>query len=251
MERLFLLLRLGRGGRVRGTQGNEGAHLDDLVPSGRDDDGVHRVRREANARDPLGVAVLGDVELALSERVPQLDGAVTRTRNDLAVVGRERDREDVRGVADEPAGGQTRVEVPETQGLVPRGREGKLAVRRDDDVRDEAVVAVQDPLRVAERGLCVVGVERSALVLEPRGRIVRAVGESTALVSATLPVSLSCDAVVSSMPPIQERQARIGENSPSNPQGPPNSPIRQPAPQLPPARPAPYQSRTLSTIAEG
>merc|ERR1719487_439977 len=32
--------------------------LDDLVPSSRDDDGVHGVGREADARDPLGVAVL-------------------------------------------------------------------------------------------------------------------------------------------------------------------------------------------------
>jgi hypothetical protein len=62
-------------------------HLDDLVPAGRDDDGDDGVGRESDARDPLRVAVLGDVELALAEGVPQLDGAVTRGRDDLSVVG--------------------------------------------------------------------------------------------------------------------------------------------------------------------
>lgn len=66
------------------------------------------------------MAILLNVELALAERVPELDGAVTRTRHDLTVVSRERDGEDVRGVTNESAGGQAGVEVPETEGLVPR-----------------------------------------------------------------------------------------------------------------------------------
>lgn len=97
----------------------DNAHLNNLVPAGRDNDGVQRVGREPDARDPLGVAVLGDVELALAERVPQLDGAVARAGNNLPVVGRERDGQDIRGVADKAAGGQTSVEVPQAQGLVP------------------------------------------------------------------------------------------------------------------------------------
>jgi len=56
-------------------------------------------------------------------------------------------------VADELAGGEAGVEVPETEGLVPRRREGELAVRRDDNVRDEVVVAVEDLLGEAERRL--------------------------------------------------------------------------------------------------
>jgi hypothetical protein len=56
-------------------------------------------------------------------------------------------------VADELAGGKAGVEVPETEGLVPRRREGELAVRRDHDVRDEVVVAVEDLLGEAERAL--------------------------------------------------------------------------------------------------
>lgn len=68
-------------------------HLDDLVPTSRDNDGDHGVGGEADAGDPLGVAIVGDVELALAEGVPELDGAVTRSRDDLTVVGGERDAE--------------------------------------------------------------------------------------------------------------------------------------------------------------
>jgi hypothetical protein len=146
----------GRGGKPKRARRNESprtksrkTHLDDLVPSSRDDDGVQGVGREANARDPLGVALLLDVELALSESVPELDGAVTRSRNDLPVVGREGDGEDVRGVSNETAGGESGVEVPKTEGLVPRGGKSELSVGGDDDIRDEAVVSVEDALGVA------------------------------------------------------------------------------------------------------
>lgn len=56
-------------------------------------------------------------------------------------------------MADELAGGEAGVKVPETEGLVPRGRESELAVRRDHNVRDEVVVAVEDLLGEAERRL--------------------------------------------------------------------------------------------------
>lgn len=128
-------------------------YLDDLVPTSGDNDGVLRVGAEANAADPLGVTVVGDVELALAKCVPELDGAVTRARDNLTVVGGEGDREDIGGVADKAAGGGAGVEVPETEGLVPRGGQSKLAVGRDDNVRDKVVVTVEDAL-----GVTVVGV---------------------------------------------------------------------------------------------
>ena len=64
-------------------------YLDILVPAGGDNHRVAGVGREANARDPVGVAVLADVEFALAEGVPQLDGTIAGARHDLAVVGRE------------------------------------------------------------------------------------------------------------------------------------------------------------------
>jgi hypothetical protein len=66
------------------------------------------------------VALIGDGVLAVTEGVPELDGSVARSRDDLAVVGGEGDGEDVVGVADEAAGGNTGGELPEAEGLVPR-----------------------------------------------------------------------------------------------------------------------------------
>jgi hypothetical protein len=106
--------------------------LDKLVPTSGNDDGVLGVGAEANARSPLGVALIGDGVLAVTEGVPELDGSVTRTGNNLAVVGREADREDVVGVADESSSGGTSSKLPETQSLVPRGRQSVGTVRRDN-----------------------------------------------------------------------------------------------------------------------
>ena len=78
------------------------------------------------------MALLGDGELAVTEGVPQLDGAVAGTGDDLAVVGGVRDGENVVGVADETAGGGAGGKLPETEGLVPRGGKGVGAVRGDD-----------------------------------------------------------------------------------------------------------------------
>lgn len=64
--------------RIERQETKESAtHLDNLVPSSRDNDGVHGVRRESNARDPVGVTFISNVELAVSERVPELDGSVS------------------------------------------------------------------------------------------------------------------------------------------------------------------------------
>jgi hypothetical protein len=75
--------------------------------------------QRANRHAPLGVAILLDVVFALAEGVPELDGAVTRARDDLTVVRAEADGEDVGGVANKAAGGNAGVEVPEAEGVVP------------------------------------------------------------------------------------------------------------------------------------
>lgn len=90
------------------------------------------------------MALLLDIELALAKGIPQLDGSVTATTDNLSVVGRERDGENIRGVTDESAGGETRVEVPETKGVVPGGGESELAIGGDDNVRHKVVVAAED-----------------------------------------------------------------------------------------------------------
>lgn len=78
------------------------------------------------------MALLGDGVLAVTEGVPQLDGAVTRTRDDLSVVGGEGNGENVVGVADESSGGGAGSELPQTESLVPRSRQGISTVRRDN-----------------------------------------------------------------------------------------------------------------------
>jgi len=107
-------------------------YLDKLVPGAGDNDRVLGVGAEADARDPLGVALVGDGELAVTEGVPELDGAVARAGNDLSVVGGEGDRENVVGVANEAASGGASGELPETEGLVPRGGQSVSAVGGDD-----------------------------------------------------------------------------------------------------------------------
>lgn len=100
---------------------------------------------------PLSVTILLDVILALSEGVPELDGPVARTRDDLPVVCAEADRQNIGGVSNEAARGDTGVEVPKAESMVPRRGERELAVRGDDDVRDEVVVSVEDALGVSVR----------------------------------------------------------------------------------------------------
>ena len=119
------------------------AYLDDLVPASGHNDRILRVRAEAHAADPLGVALVGDCELAIAEGVPQLDGAVAGAADDLAVVGGEGDGEDVVGVAHEAAGGQAGAQLPQTKCLVPGGGESIGAVGGDDTVGDDVGVAVQ------------------------------------------------------------------------------------------------------------
>lgn len=78
------------------------------------------------------MALVGDGVLAVTEGVPQLDGAVTRAGDNLSVVGGEGDGENIVGVADESSGGGASGELPQTEGLVPRGRQGVGTVRGDD-----------------------------------------------------------------------------------------------------------------------
>lgn len=86
---------------------------------------------ETDARDPLGVALVGDGELTITESVPELDGTVAGSGDDLTVVGGKRDREDVAGVSDEAAGGLTGGQLPEAQGLVPRGGQSVCTIGGD------------------------------------------------------------------------------------------------------------------------
>lgn len=141
------------GHHMSGSKRKYCTDLDELVPASGDDDGVLGVRGEANAGDPLGVALVGDGVLAVTEGVPQLDGAVTGARDDLTVVGGEADGQDVVVVADEAAGGLAGGELPQAEGLVPGGGQSVGAVGGDHTVGDDVGVAVERALGVAVGGL--------------------------------------------------------------------------------------------------
>lgn len=63
--------------------------LDGTIPTAGDNDGVGVVGGETYTRYPIGVTIFLDGEFTFSQSVPQLDGLVTGTRDDLTVVSRE------------------------------------------------------------------------------------------------------------------------------------------------------------------
>ena len=93
----------------------EAPHLHELIPSAGHDDGSLGVGAETNAANPLGVSSLLKGVLALTKNVPQLDGLVTGSRDDLAVVRGERNTEHILGVANKAACGGASVDVPQAE----------------------------------------------------------------------------------------------------------------------------------------
>lgn len=125
--------------------------LDDTIPTRRHNQGVGSIGREADARDPLGVAGSGsartigsrEVTLQLTTGVPDLDGLVAATRNNKAVVGRERDGEDLGIVANKADLSLALGEVPQAHRLVRRAGNGKKAVTRQGNVVHKVIVAMK------------------------------------------------------------------------------------------------------------
>ena len=78
------------------------------------------------------MTLLSDGELAVSQSVPQLDGAIARSGNDLSVVGGERNGENIVGVSNKSAGGGTGGELPKAESLVPGGGESIGTVGGDN-----------------------------------------------------------------------------------------------------------------------
>ena len=118
-------------------------HLDDSVPTSRHDQGLLSGGRETDARDPVVVLVLLDGVLALTKGVPELDGLITTGRDDLSVIGGETDGEDITLVGEERSDRLSLVQVPQSQGLVPRSRQGVSTIGRKDNIGNRAVVTGQ------------------------------------------------------------------------------------------------------------
>jgi len=131
--------------------------LDELVPTTGDDQRVLGGRRESDAGDPIGVVLLGDGVLALSQGVPQLDGLIAGTGDDLTVVGGKSDGVDVLGVTLELTDGLSSVQIPQAHGAVHGTGKSELTIGRDDGIANGLIVAVQAATSVT-RG---VGIIRS------------------------------------------------------------------------------------------
>lgn len=78
------------------------------------------------------MSLLSDSEFAVTKSVPQLDSPIAGSGDDLSVICREGNGQDVVGVADEASGGGTGGKLPKAQGLVPRSGESIGTVRRDN-----------------------------------------------------------------------------------------------------------------------
>jgi len=65
------------------------------------------------------MTLLSNRKLTIAQSVPEFNGLVSTSRNNLSVVSTEGDAEDIVCVADETAGGLASVQVPQTEGLVP------------------------------------------------------------------------------------------------------------------------------------
>jgi hypothetical protein len=78
------------------------------------------------------VSLLSDGELAVAESVPELDGSIARSRDNLSVIGREGDGENIVRVPNKSSGCSTGSKLPEAESLVPGGRECIGSVRGDD-----------------------------------------------------------------------------------------------------------------------
>lgn len=89
------------------------------------------------------MALVGDGVLALADGVPDLDGSVSAGRDNLSVVGRERDGKNVTSVADKSVLGDTGLQVPDSESLIPRAGDGVSTVMRDGTVLDNVGVALK------------------------------------------------------------------------------------------------------------
>jgi len=115
-------------------------NLESAVPADGGEVGVLGNGRVSDAGDPVGVIVGFVGVLAVSEGVPELESSVSTSGDDLSVIEGEGDRVDFLGVANEDSAGLTGSQVPESEGLVPRGRETEEIVSREGDIGDEVVV---------------------------------------------------------------------------------------------------------------
>jgi hypothetical protein len=130
---------------VVGLEGvlDEEVRLPDLkstIPTDGGEVGVLGDGGVSDAGNPIRVVVGFVGVLAISEGVPELEGSVSTSRDDLSVIKGEGNGVDFLGVANEDSGGLTGSQVPKSEGLVPRGGKTEEVVSGEGNIGDEVVV---------------------------------------------------------------------------------------------------------------
>lgn len=125
--------------------------LDQFIPTTRDDQGVLGGRRKSDAGDPVSVVFFDNGVFALSEGVPKLDGFISGTGNNLTIVSGEGDGVHVLGMSLKQSNGSSRVQVPQSHGVIHRSGQGELSIRTDDGVAYGLVVAPQASSSISGR----------------------------------------------------------------------------------------------------
>lgn len=74
---------------------------------------------------------------------PVLDGLVTASRDDFLTILRDGNGQNVLGVSNERLQASSGGEVPNTEGVVPRGRDGVVTAAGKSDIGDSVAVSVQ------------------------------------------------------------------------------------------------------------
>merc|ERR1739848_371669 len=117
--------------------------LDIFIPAARHNDGVLVVGGEPNARNPFSVTLLLDGVFALSQSIPQLDGLVSGSTDNLPVIGRKSNAQNIVAVIFKTPGGTSSGQIPQSQVLVPRSGQGKVSIRREDNIRNKVSVSME------------------------------------------------------------------------------------------------------------
>merc|ERR1739838_1008649 len=117
--------------------------LDIFVPAARNNDWVLVVGGEPNARDPFSVSLLLDGVFALSQSIPQLDGLVSRSTDNLPIIGRKSNAQNIVAVVFKTPCGTSSGQIPQSQVLVPRSGQGKVSIRREDNIRNKVSVSME------------------------------------------------------------------------------------------------------------
>merc|ERR1719242_806184 len=84
--------------------------------------------------NPFSVSLLLDSVFALGQGIPQLDGFISGSTDNLTIIGGEGHAQNIVAVIFKTPGGSAGKKIPQSQVLVPRSGQGEVSIRRQDNV---------------------------------------------------------------------------------------------------------------------